>query len=492
MSAILAVDQSTSATKALLFSTTGELINKVAVEHQQIYPQPGWVEHDAEEIYRNTIKAIGMLLVKHEALKDELLWLSITNQRETIVVFDKKTGKPLHHAIVWQCRRGDAICQDLIKQGYSEQVQQSTGLKIDTYFPAAKLKWLFQNHPEIHREVVEGRALIGTIDAYLIYRLTKGQTFASDHSNACRTLLYDIGKLGWDETLGAVFDVPVYALPDVRESAAQYGETTLEDLLDHPLPICGVMGDSQAALFAERCFATGSGKVTFGTGSSVLLNIGEQFKLSPNGIVTTIGWRYCGKTTYAFEGIINFTGATVAWLRDQLRLIDTPQETEALALAVPDNGNVYLVPAFVGLSAPYWRADAHGAVVGLTPASTKEHVVRAALEAIAYQIRDVLGLMAQDAGVTLQHVHGDGGMVNNKFLMQFVADIVRYTVRASSLPELSALGAVLFGALGQGVYHSLNDLEGLPLGFVDYDPQMDAAQAEIYYAGWQKAVQQVL
>jgi glycerol kinase len=489
---ILAIDQSTSATKALLFSPAGDLLDKTAYDHRQHYPVPGWVEHDAEEIYANTLKAAQTLLARHPEAKGDLLALSITNQRETIVVFDKATGQPLYHAIVWQCRRGDPICAALIEQGHGETVRQKTGLKIDTYFPASKLKWLFDNEPDIRARVQDGSALIGTIDTYLIYRLTGGAVFATDHTNASRTLLYNIADLRWDAELCALFDVPVAALPEVRESSARFGETDLGGALDQSIPICGVMGDSQAALFAERCFHPGMAKVTFGTGSSVLLNIGDRILRSESGIVTTIGWVYRGQPTYAFEGIINFTGATIAWLRDQLGLIESSADTEQMALAVPDNGGVYLVPAFVGLSAPYWQADAKGAVIGLTPAATRNHIARAALEAIAYRVRDVLGLMAQDAGITLDYVHGDGGAVSNRFLMQFVADITRTTVRASMLPELSALGAVLAGMLGMGVRESLAALEALPQAFADYAPQMDAAQAEAYYAGWLAAVRQVL
>ncbi len=492
MNAILAIDQSTSATKALLFTTSGELIDKATLEHHQYYPQPGWVEHDAEEIYRNTLDTLILLLKRNPDYVDDLICLSITNQRETIVVFDKQTGQPLYRAIVWQCRRGDPICAKLIEQGHSEYVQRRTGLKIDTYFPASKLKWLFDNNPELYQKVKAGEALVGTIDAYLIYRLTQGAVFASDHTNASRTLLYDIERLQWDETLCELFNVPVQALPEVRESSATYGETTLGNFLQHAIPIAGVMGDSQAALFAQRCFTPGRAKVTFGTGSSVLLNIGEQFQLSPNGIVTTIGWVYSGRATYAFEGIINFTGATIAWLRDQIGLIADSVETEAMAQAVPDNGGVYLVPAFVGLSAPYWKASVKGAIVGLTPGATRNHLVRAALEAIAYRVRDVLGLMAQDADVTLEHVHGDGGAVSNRFLMQFVADMTRYTVRASNLSELSALGAVLAGAVGRDVYESLEALENLPLGFEDFEPRMSTEEAEQLYVGWQSAVRQIL
>jgi glycerol kinase len=492
MPTILAFDQSTSATKALLFEADGRLLDQVTLEHRQYYPQPGWVEHDAEEIYANTLAAARTLLARHPQRQADLLGISLTNQRETIVVFDRASGQPLYRALVWQCRRGDPICQRLIAAGHSPLVQQKTGLKIDTYFPASKLTWLFEQEPDIAARVRSGQALIGTIDAYLIYRLTGGTVFASDHTNASRTLLLNIHTLDWDDDLCALFGVPRTALPEVRESSAAFGATDLDGLLPAPLPIRGVMGDSQAALFAERCFSPGSAKVTLGTGSSVLLTIGPQARITSGGSVTTIGWVYNGQPTYAFEGIINFTGATIAWLRDQLRLISSAAESEALAAAVPDNGGVYLVPAFVGLSAPYWRADVQGAIVGLTPASAREHIVRAALESIAYQIKDALDAMTAESGVPLTLVHADGGAVRNRLLVQFIADMIRRRVRAASLPELSALGAVYAGALGLGVYDSLAALERLPLAFVDYDPLMAAEQAEKYYAGWQAAVRRVL
>jgi glycerol kinase len=489
---LLAVDQSTSATKALIFDASGNLVDKTSIEHAQYYPEPGWVEHDAEEIWANTIEACRRLLEKNRPLVAELLCLSITNQRETIVVFEKRTGRPLYHAIVWQCRRGAPICDRLVQENRSEKVRQTTGLKIDTYFSASKLKWLFDHHPEIHQKLARGEALIGTIDAYLIYRLTKGKVHATDQTNASRTLLYDIGKLRWDEELCDLFNVPAEALPAVCESAARFGETDLGGLLAKPLPICGVMGDSQAALFAERCFTPGSTKVTFGTGSSVLLNLGPRLRLSDKGIVTTIGWVFRQETTYTFEGITNFTGAAVAWLKHQLKLIDDEKEAESIACSVPDNGGVYLVPAFVGLSAPYWAPNARAAFLGLTPHSTKAHVVRATLESIAYQIREVLDLMASEAGLPLQCVHADGGMVNNRFLMQFVADVTRRKVRASTLPELSALGAVLSGTLGMGLYGSVQELEQLPQGFVEYEPQADERAVEANFQGYRKAVQRVL
>ena len=492
MPCILALDQSTSATKALLFDAAGSLRDKVSRDHAQHYPQPGWVEHDANEIWRNTLGVMADLVARNPGEAQDLLCLGITNQRETVVVFDRATGEPLHNAIVWQCRRGEPMCTRLTAGGHGARVQEITGLKIDTYFPASKIRWLMDNHPEIAAKLRSGEALVGTIDAYLVYRLTGGQVFATDHTNASRTLLYDIRSLSWSDELCELFGVPMRALPEPREPGAQYGVADLGGLLGHRIPICGVMGDSQAALFAQRCFHPGSAKVTLGTGSSVLLNIGEQLRHSPNGIVTTIGWVYNGRVTYAFEGIINYAGATVAWLRDQLRLIADVRETEALAMSVEDNGGVYLVPAFVGLSAPYWRPGVRAAIVGLSPSSTKEHVVRAALEAVAYRIDDVLGLMVSDSGVPLQVLHADGGMVSNRFLMQFMADMLRYQVRASSLPELSALGATLSGALGMGLYNSLDELAALEASTIAFTPSMPEERASAFREGWKRAIGQAL
>lgn len=492
MKTILVVDQSTSATKALLFAQTGELLDKTAVSHEQIYRRPGWVEHDAEEIYRNTLGAVSTLLAGNEANLSNLTLASITNQRETFVIFDKASGEPLYNAIVWQCRRGEEICRQLVEAGHEQLVQARTGLKIDTYFPASKIGWLLNDQPAIAKKLAAGEAYVGTIDAYLIYRLTGGGVFATDQTNASRTLLFDINKLAWDDELCELFGVPRHALPEVHDSDAVFGETDFDGVLAEPVPISGVMGDSQAALFAQHCFEPGSCKVTFGTGSSVMLNIGEQPVFSDRGIVTAVAWVIDGQPAYAFEGITNFTGATIAWLRDQLGLIESVEQTEALAMAVEDNSGVYFVPAFVGLSAPYWEPRARAAIVGLSPASNKNHVVRAALEGIAFRIRDVVSLMVQEAGVSLQHIHADGGAIQNSFLMQLVADAVQATVRASRLAELSAQGAALAGMLGTGIYESLDDLKQLEQSFVDYEPSVDAAEADRAYQDWLLAVNQVL
>jgi glycerol kinase len=488
----LAIDQSTSATKALLFTPDGSLLDQEALSHHQIYPRAGWVEHDAEEIFRNTLKVASDLLQRHLNQQNNLLALSITNQRETFVLFDRKTGQPLYNAIVWQCRRGAEFCSQLVEAGKNELVHEKTGLKIDTYFPASKLKWLLDSRPDLRQRLKDGSALFGTIDTYLIYRLTEGKVYATDYTNASRTLFYDIGKLAWSQDLCAVFGLEFGELPEVRESSAWYGDTDLVGYLKRRIPVYGVMGDSQAALFAQRCFVPGSAKVTFGTGSSVLLNIGHEKRLSEHDTLTALGWVWQGQPTYALEGIINYTGATITWLRDQLQLITNPSETEALARSVPNSDGVYFIPAFVGLSAPYWRADARAAILGMTPSTTRAHVVRAALESIGYIVTDVLKAMGEDAGVTLSVVNADGGAVRNAFLMQFVADMNRLTVRAAQTPELSALGAVFSGALGLQIYASLEELQEIPFSFAEYTAALDPAQANDLFAGWQTAVQQVL
>lgn len=488
----LAIDQSTSGTKALLFTSEGRLVDQQALSHRQIYPRAGWVEHDAEELFNNVVKASSILLQHHPDEINSLLAISITNQRETFVIFDRDTGKPLHNAIVWQCRRGDVICRQLASEGKEEIVHDLTGLRMDTYFPASKLRWLLDSDPDLCARLKDGSALFGTIDTYLIYRLTGGQVYATDHTNASRTLFYDINTLSWSSELCAIFGVEFGRLPAIHESADWFGDTDLAGTLNRRLPIYGVMGDSQAALFAQRCFTPGSVKVTFGTGSSILLNIGHEKRNAIHGQVTAVAWVWQGKPTYAFEGIINFTGATIAWLRDQLQLIQSPHETETLARSITDCDGVYFIPAFVGLSAPYWRADARAAILGMTPSTTRAHVVRAALESIGYIITDVLRAMSQDSGAALAMVHADGGAVRNTFLMQFVADLNQLKVRAAQDPELSALGAVFSGCLGMKIYNSLEDLENLPRGFVEYKSQMAANRANDLFAGWRSAVQQVL
>ncbi len=490
MSYILSIDQSTSATKALLFDTAGALIDKSSIDHKQIYPQPGWVEHDAEEIWRNTLGAIKTLLAHHPQKARELLCLSITNQRETIVIFDRVTGAPLHNAIVWQCSRGAPICAELAPQ--NEFVTHTTGLKIDTYFSASKLTWLIRNHPEIADKLTRGEALIGTIDAYLIYRLTRGEVFATDHTNASRTLLYDISALRWSEKLCDLFSVPMRALPEIRDCSANFGQTNLAGLLPREVPIVGVMGDSQAALFAQQCFTPGAAKVTIGTGSSVLLNIGHEPRIVADAGCTAVGWVLGGVPTYCFEGIISYSAATIAWLKDQLQLIKSPEETESAARAVDDTAGVYLVPAFSGLSAPHWSPDARAAIVGMTSHTTRNHVLRAALESIAYQINDVLSAMKTSSAVELTSIHADGGATKNRFLCQFIADITQTPLHVSTIPDCSALGAAMAGMVGMKVVSSMNESARLPRDMQTYLPKLPSDRVKHLVDGWDRAVQQVL
>ena len=489
---ILALDQSTSATKAVLFDARGKVLDKSSFEHRQIYPQPGWVEHDADEIWFQTLAAIRDVAKRNQARLSKLAALSITNQRETIVVFDRKTGHPLHNALVWQDRRGDPLCQRFLRQGHERLVRQKTGLKIDTYFSASKLRWLIENKPTVAGKLRRGEALIGTIDTYLVYRLTGGKVFATDFTNASRTLLFDIGKLKWDAGLCKLFKVPLSALPEVRESAAQFGETHATGILPKTVPIVGVMGDSQASLFAQRCYQPGMAKATFGTGTSVLLNIGDKLRVSKTGAVTALAWVYRGQPTYAFEGLINFSAATIAWLKNQLGMIADATEIEKLATSIKDNGGVYLVPAFAGLSAPYWSPEARAAIVGMTAHTNKAHVVRAALEAISYQIREVLDLMHADAKVKLRSLHADGGPTRNRFLMQFTADLTRTKIKAAEVAESSAWGAAMNGLLGLGIYKTLDQLSALPRAQQVFRPQMKPVVASKLYVGWQQAVRRVL
>jgi glycerol kinase len=495
MSFILAIDQSTSGTKAVLFNAAGQVLDKANCEHRQIYPQPGWVEHDAEEIWQNVLSVVGEVAERNRDLFHSVAGLAITNQRETILVFDKHTGRPLHNAIVWQCRRGDEVCKQLRDAGHEQTIQNKTGLKLDTYFSGSKLKWLIEQRPDIRQKLETGEALVGTIDAYLVYRLTGGKTFATDPTNASRTLLFDIGRLRWDKELCALFNVPIAALPEVRESGSSFGQTTIEGIFPEPLTICGVMGDSQASLFAQRCYEPGMAKATFGTGTSVLLNAGQSLRgkeSSRQGTVSALAWVVNKQPTYAIEGLINYSSATVSWLKNQLKLINRAEETAALAEMVNDNGGVYLIPAFSGLSAPYWNAEARAAIVGMTAFTRKEHIVRAALESIAYQIRDVLEMMQVEGGVAPKLLFADGGPTRNPFLMQFTSDMTGLELVVSETPESSAWGAAMAGMLGLGMAGSLADLAALPRETRSYRPQKSAAEVDKLYAGWKVAVQRVL
>ncbi len=490
MPLFLALDQSTSATKALLFDAEGRSLDREARDHAQHYPQPGWVEHDAEEIWQNTLTVLRTLLARNPDKVGEIAALSITNQRETIVVFERGSGRPLHRALVWQDRRGDGFCA--AAKAHEALVHRTTGLKIDGYFSASKLQWLVRHQPGLKAKLADGSALIGTIDAYLIYRLTGGKVFATDTTNASRTLLYDIGRLAWSDELCALWEVPRRALPEVRDCSASFGETTLDGALAKPLPIRGVMGDSQASLFAQRCYAPGAAKVTFGTGSSLLLNIGDTPRFSSQGVLTALAWSHAGRPTYAFEGIIISSASTLTWLRDQLGLAADVPVIEQLALSVPDNGGVHLVPAFTGLGLPHWRPDARAAILGLSSHSDRRHVARAAFESIGFQVRDALDAMRAEAGVPLAALHGDGGPTASKFLMQFCADLCGVDLHVATMPDCSPLGAVLAGQLGLGLHRDLASIAAGPREEIVYQPKLPADQVAALHAGWQKALRQML
>lgn len=491
MPSILVIDQSTSATKGVLFDAAGNVRDCASREHRQWYPRPGWVEHDAEEIWQNVLVICHEIVCRFSNLK-QLAGLALTNQRETFIVFERHTGKPLTNAVVWQCRRGEATCRELQAAGWEEVVVSKTGLKLDTYFSGPKLRHLLHESPGLEEKIRCGDALVGTMDTYLIYRLTGGDVYATDHTNASRTLLYNIAKLNWDEQLCELFNISIRALGEVRESIAQFGTTNAGGALPHEVPICGVMGDSQASLFAQTCYEPGMTKVTFGSGSSVLQNIGHEFRRPSRGAVAALAWVLEARPTYSLEGIINYSSATVAWLKDQLGLIASASESEALASSVSDNGGVYLVPAFAGLSAPHWRPEARAAIIGMTAHTRSAHIVRAALEAIAYQIRDVLEMMRQETGVAPRVLRADGGPTRNKFLMQFAADVAGLELDVAKVAESSAWGAAMAGFLGLGIVSSLDELAGIPRTSIRYRPTMTASDAAGLYAGWQAAVKRVI
>lgn len=488
---ILAVDQSTSATKAILFDEACRLINRVNIEHKQYYPQAGWVEHDAEEIYANMIEAIGRLLRETEVEADAEFSLAITNQRETVVVWEAATGKPIGKAVVWQCQRGAEICRALKEAGHEKTFLAKSGLLIDPYFSASGVKWLLDHTPGAREAAEAGALRIGTIDAWLIWKLTEGRVHATDYTNASRTLLFNIHTLDWDDELLELFTIPRSMLPEAKPCDAIFGRTTIEGLFPEGIEIAGVLGDSHGALTGQMCFEAGMGKATYGTGSSVMVNIGEEAVAAPEGLVTSVGFAAQGKVFYAFEGNIHCTGATLRWLTDQLQLIASPAETESLATSIESTNGVYLVPAFAGLGAPWWNSEAKAVICGMTLGTTKAHVVRAALEAIPYQIKDLIDLMTGQAGVTLKELRVDGGPTRNKFLMQFQADMLGATINRADLEEASALGAVVMNGLARGVWSSLEEVARLRTSDNRILPTMEEAKRAELYGGWIEAVKLV-
>lgn len=485
---IIAIDQSTSATKAILFDEGCKLLGRVNVEHKQYYPQAGWVEHDAEEIYANAVEAIRGLMKLGLAEEGASYSLAITNQRETVVVWNAETGKPISHAVVWQCQRGAEICRQLKEAGHEKTFLEKSGLLIDPYFSASGVKWLL-DHVEGAREAAEkGQLRMGTIDSWLIWKLTGGEVHATDYTNASRTLLFNIHTLDWDEELCSLFTVPRTMLPKALPCDAVFGRTTIEGLFPEGVEIAGVLGDSHGALAGQMCFEAGMGKATYGTGSSVMVNIGEEAVAAPEGLVTSVGFAAKGKVFYAFEGNIHCTGATLRWLADQLQLIGSPAETEALATSVESTNGVYLVPAFAGLGAPWWNSEAKAIIAGMTLGTTKAHVVRAALEAIPYQIKDLVDLMTGQAGVKLKELRVDGGPTRNRFLMQFQADMLNATINRADIEEASAMGAVVMNGLARGVWATLDEVAALRTSDNRIEPKMTAEERATLHGGWIEAV----
>ena len=471
----------------MLFDEQCRMLDRCDVDHQQHYPQAGWVEHDPEEIYDNMVKAIRQLVTGRE---DEGYTLAITNQRETVVVWDKVTSKPIYRALVWQDNRGAALCRQLREQGHAQMVLERSGLLIDPNFSAPGVRWVL-DHVEGARQAAEdGRLLMGTIDTWLIWKLTRGGRFLTDTTNASRTMLFNIHTMQWDDELLQLFDIPRSMMAEVLPCDAVFGETTVEGVFDKPVTIAGVLGDSHGALVGQMCFSEGLGKVTYGTGSSVMVNIGERPLAAPEGLVTSVGFSALGRHFYGYEGNIYSTGATLKWMADQLRLVAHPKEMEKEAVTVDSTEGVFVVPAFAGLGAPWWKPDAKAAIVGMTFATTRAHVLRAALESIAYQVRDLVGVMEKATGGRLKEICADGGPTKNQFLMQYQADLLDTSVVCTEVEDASALGAVVMNGFACKRWTDFNQVMPFRKVIKDFSPK-SSEQIEVCYQGWREAVQMV-
>ena len=484
---VMALDAGTTSNRAIIFDENSQIVGVSQKEFTQYFPQPGWVEHDAEEIWSSMSTVMKEALEKAEISANEISAIGITNQRETAVVWDKQTGRPIYNAIVWQSRQTAGICEELKKQGLVDEFREKTGLVIDAYFSGTKVKWIL-DHVEGAREKAEkGELLFGTIDCWLIWKLTGGKVHVTDYSNASRTLMFNIRELKWDDKLLEYLTVPKSMLPEVHASSEVYGET-IPSILGASVPIAGAAGDQQSALFGQNCFEAGMAKNTYGTGCFMLMNTGTKIYKSDNGLVTTIAWGLDGKVEYALEGSIFVAGSAIQWLRDGLRVIDTAPDSEWVAKKVKDADGVYVVPAFVGLGAPYWDMNARGTIIGITRGTTKAHIVRATLDSMAYQTRDVLSAMEADSGIRLAALKVDGGAVANNMLMQFQADLLGVPVDRPQVIETTALGAAYLAGLAVGVWKSKEELKKSWKLDNRFEPAMPQAEADKLYKGWRKAV----
>ena len=489
---ILAIDQGTTGTRVIVFDRRGQAVASAYRELPQHYPQSGWVEHDPVEIWRDTVDVLGAALANGDIDAGDVSAIGITNQRETTVLWDRRTGEPVHNAIVWQCRRTASYCDELQARGLEEAVRRKTGLVIDAYFSATKVRWLLDNVPGVTERAQDGDVLFGTIDSWLVWKLTGGQVHVTDYTNASRTLLFDIHHLAWDEELLAEMGIPSQVLPEVRSSSEVYGFTSDNEALPSGIPIAGIAGDQQASLFGQACFAPGMAKNTYGTGCFLLVNLGREAVSSSGGLLTTVACGGDGRPVYALEGAVFNAGTAVQWLRDGLGIIDEAGDSEALARRVEDTGGVHLVPAFTGLGAPYWDMRARGAILGITRGTTREHIARAALESIAYQTRDVLDTMAQDISTGIEKLRVDGGAVANDFLMQFQADILGIPVERPVVTETTALGAAYLAGLATGFWRDAQEVSSLWRLGARFEPKMDAENRERLYSDWKDAVRRVL
>jgi len=486
---ILAIDQGTTSSRAILFNRQGLPVHMAQKEFPQYFPQPGWVEQDANEIWLSVLAVISTVLIESKVSPDQIAAIGIANQRETTIVWDKLTGYPIYPAIVWQSRQTAELCEQLKRDGHEEWIRSKTGLVIDAYFSGTKLQWIL-NHVEGAREKARrGELLFGTVDSWLIWKLTGGQVHATDYTNASRTMLYNIHELRWDRDLQDLLDIPETMLPQVRPSSGSFGLTADYHFFGHRIPIMGAAGDQQAALFGQACFREGMAKNTYGTGCFLLMNTGSTPVPSKHGLLTSIAWGIGNRVDYCLEGSVFIAGSAVQWLRDGLRLFRSSADSETYARKVASSEGVYVVPAFVGLGTPYWDSDVRGAVFGLTRGTSKEHLVRAVLESIAYQTKDVLDVMETESQISLTALRADGGATENRFLMQFQSDMLGVKVEVQLVKETTALGAAYLAGLAVEYWQSTDEIAGLWAVRDEYAPEMPTAERDRLYAGWQKAVQ---
>ena len=484
---ILALDQGTTSCRALLFDRKGRIVSSAQKEFTQHFPQPGWVEHDAEQIWAVQSGMASEALARKGIRPSQVKAIGITNQRETVVVWDRRTGKPVHHAIVWQDKRTADYCEELKSKGYQELVRERTGLVIDSYFSGTKVKWILDQVPGAREKARKGELLLGTIDTWLVWNMTEGALHITDVTNACRTLLFNINTLSWDRDLLELLDIPEAMLPEVRESSEVYGSTT-DAFLKAGIPIAGIAGDQQAALFGQMCTTSGMVKNTYGTGCFMLMNIGKKPIVSRNNLLTSVGWKIRGETTYVLEGSIFIAGAVVQWLRDGLKIISNSAEVEALATSVPSSEGVYLIPAFAGLGAPHWNQRARGAVFGLTRGSTDAHLARAALESIAYQTMDILKAMEADSGIPIREVRVDGGATVNNLLMQFQADVLNTETVRPVVVETTVMGAAFLAGLAVGYWGGIEDIQSIWQTDIRFVPTKERTSVEAGIRGWYQAI----